>query len=109
VGGEFAIPLGVSPAGEKARARRQSAAAANTVTLALSPQEAVLLSFVQEHGRIKLTLRSSEDAKVESIKPADWDTLFQYLYPSKEPGLEGKQPVVEIYRGLKREVVPLSE
>jgi Flp pilus assembly protein CpaB len=109
VGGEFAIPLGVSPAGEKARARRQSAAAANTVTLALGPQEAILLSFVQEHGRIKLTLRSSEDAEIESVKPADWDTLFEYLYPKRRVVLEGEQPVVEIYRGLQRDVIPLSE
>ena len=88
--------------------------AAGTVTLALDPQEAILLSFVQEHSKIKLALRGSEDAQTESIKPADWDSLFEYLYPSRRIDLEGVQseqqvPVVEIYRGLKREVIPLSE
>jgi len=88
----------------------KSAGAANsTVTLALAPQEAILLSFVQEHGKIKLDLRSSEDTQKESVKPADWDTLFQYLYPSKEGAVEGKRPGVEIYRGLNREIVPLTE
>lgn len=78
------------------------------VTLALSSQEAILLSFVQEQqGKIKLVLRSAQDKSIEAVKPADWDTLFQYLYPS--PVIQGKQPVVEIYRGLQKEVVPLTE
>jgi pilus assembly protein CpaB len=84
-----------------------ASAGSGTVTLALSPQEAVLLSFVQEHGKIKLNLRSAGDIQKESIKPADWDTLLQYLYPTS--GVEGKQAVVEIYHGLKKEVVPLTE
>lgn len=110
VGGEFVASSGISSAAERERARKLSIPV-GTVTLALNPQEAILLSFVQEHGKIKLALRSLEDVKIESIKPADWDALFQYLYPTsiEEPELEGRQPVVEIYRGLKREVIPLSE
>jgi len=56
-----------------------------------------------------LALRASEDVQAEPITPADWDSLFEYLYPSGRLDLEGGQPVVEIYRGLKREVIPLSE
>ena len=81
----------------------------NAVTFALSPQDAVLFSFVQEHGKIKLTLRSSEDTQKEPIKPADWDSLLRYLYPEKNFDMEGKQPVVEIYRGATKEVIPLPE
>ncbi|MDD5465662.1 MAG: Flp pilus assembly protein CpaB [Candidatus Omnitrophica bacterium] len=86
-----------------------TAAAAQTVTFALTPQEAALLSFVQEHGKIKLALRSSQDTKVEAVAPADWDALLNYLSTSQgeKAGLEG-QPVVEIYRGLQKEVIPLS-
>lgn len=103
VGGEF------TPTAEPIKKEQKAiSAGSGTVTLALSPQEAALLSFVQEHGKIKLTLRSSEDTQKETIKPADWDTLFQYLYPSKEGG-EGQRPVVEVYRGLNKEIVPLSE
>jgi len=106
VGGEFTP---ATEATKKEQAKLASVASA-TVTLALGPQEAALLSFVQEHGKIKLDLRSSEDNKKESIKPADWDTLFQYLYPSKEGAVsEGKQPAVEVYRGLNKEIVPLRE
>lgn len=86
-----------------------ASAAAQNVTFALTPQEAALLSFVQEHGKIKLALRSSQDTKVEAVAPADWSTLLNYLSTSQgqKAGLEG-QPVVEIYRGLQKEVVPLS-
>jgi len=97
-----------------ARAQRRPAGA-ETVTLALRPQEAILLSFVQEQGKIKLVLRSTEDIKTEFVKPADWDTLFRYLSPSggrvEQPQEieEGPTAMVEVYRGLRREVMPLSE
>lgn len=105
VGGEF-TPSADTQKKEQAKA---VSTAGGAVTLALTPQEAVLLSFVQEHGKIKLALRSSEDTQKETVKPADWDTLLQYLYPSKEGSPQGERPVVEIYRGLNKEVVPLSE
>ena len=108
VGGEFVAPSEISRTAKKEQAKAISAGS-GTVTLALSPQEAALLSFVQEHGKIKLTLRSSEDTQKEAIKPADWDTLFQYLYPPTELGPEGRQPVVEVYHGLRKEIMPLSE
>ncbi len=103
VGGEFTF----SPEIKKEQAKA-TGAGSGTVTFALNPQEAALLSFVQEHGKIKLSLRSSEDTQKEAVKPADWDTLFQYLYPSKE-GSQGSRPVVEVYRGLNKEIVPLTE
>ncbi|MBU4418680.1 MAG: Flp pilus assembly protein CpaB [Candidatus Omnitrophica bacterium] len=88
---------------------KEGSAAAQPVTFALTPQEAVLLSFVQEHGKIKLALRSSQDTGVDPVAPVDWDTLLNYLSTSQgeKIGLEG-QPVVEIYRGLQKEIVPLS-
>ena len=85
-----------------------------TVTLALKPQEAILLSFVQDQGKIKLVMRSAEDVKIEPVRTADWDLLFQYLYPSPiirqpEPTTEGVVPTIEIYRGLRRDFIPISE
>ena len=108
VGSEFVAPSDISQAARKEQTKTISAGS-GTVTLALSPQEAVLLSFVQEHGKIKLDLRSSEDTKKEAVNPADWDTLFQYLYPAKVGGVEGSRPMVEVYRGLNKEIVPLTE
>jgi len=79
-----------------------------TVTFALTPQEGSLLAFVQENGKIKISLRSSQDANVEPVGPADWNTLFNYLSTTQrgDAGIGG--PVVEIYRGLQREEVQLS-
>jgi len=91
------------------------------LTLALSPQEANLITFVQEQGKVRLILRSPADSTVEPIQPASWDTLFQYLTAgspqAKEasPEQEAKVPLpaksreIEIYRGLNRETISLSK
>lgn len=86
--------------------KKKTKAVANdsVVTLALTPQEAAIASFVQEQGKIRLVMRSNSDFTVEDLKPADWDALFRYLYPDKELR---KPDTVEIYRGLKKEVVTL--
>jgi pilus assembly protein CpaB len=103
VGGEFTA---IEKAAKEAKA---TSGVSKTVTLAFTPEEAALFTFAQEQGKIKLSLRSAQDTKKETVKPADWDTLMQYLYSDKEPGREGKPPVVEIYRGTNKEVVPLTE
>lgn len=85
---------------------------ASLITLALAPEEASLIAFVQEQGKIRLSLRSPVDAKLESVRPASWDTLFQYLSPPQAPQAEARveqkpEATVEIYRGLTKEEVPL--
>jgi hypothetical protein len=39
----------------------------------------------------------------------NWDAVFQYLMPQEEGALRGSKSKVEIYRGLNKEVVTLSE
>jgi len=96
----------------------QQRGSSSLVTLALTPQEASLLSFVSEQGKIRLILRSPADAKVHPLPPANWETLFLYtnsLLPPK-PGEEPK-PIeikreprrIEIYRGLNKEYIAVSE
>lgn len=108
---------------EEGRYRREEAREPSPlITLALSPQEANLIAFVQEQAKIRLVLRSPADSKIEPIQPASWDTLFQYIMPKEalrqqEEARKEQEPqvvpqagsYVEIYRGLKREVVPLKE
>lgn len=99
------------------------------VTLALTPQEASIIAFVQEQGKLRLVLRSPADSKPEPFQAANWDTVLQYLMPKAMPpeageGEEGieitekprpgeiakpEEFYVEIYRGLKKEKVLLSE
>ena len=72
-----------------------------TVSLILNTQEIKVLSFIQsQNGRITLALRGMEGTKENSLEPIDWDFLFKYL--KKRP-----RTTVEIYRGSKKEVVPL--
>lgn len=79
------------------------------ITVALTPQQASLVAFVQEHGKIRLTLRSAQDSTLEPVKAADWNTLLQYVFP--QPPEEEHKPsdYVEIYRGMNKEKVLLSK
>lgn len=83
------------------------------ITLALTPQEASLIAFVQEQGKIMLTLRSPTDTKFEPVQPASWDALLQYVFPERAvPKAEEEHKpsdYVEIYRGMTKEKVLLSK
>lgn len=85
------------------------------VTLALGPKEASLIAFVQEQGKIRLILRSPADANIEDIEPANWEALFRYIRPAQEKAQKKEvqqtkqQPEIEIYRGLSKEKITLSE
>lgn len=89
------------------------------ITVALSPQESNLIAFVQEQGKIRFTLRSPADSRIESTQPASWDTLFRYVMPQQEQSNRTsvkeitsdsvKPEYVEIYRGLNKEKVLLSK
>jgi pilus assembly protein CpaB len=85
----------------------------NIITLALGPQEASLVAFVQEQGKMRLVMRSPVDAKIEPMAPATWESLFQYIAPPKQ-NVESAPTVdtneyVEVLRGLSKERVPLSK
>jgi len=88
--------------------KQQAAPETSLITLALTPKEAGLLSFVQEQGKIRLVLRSPTDAKVEPAQLATWDTLFQYVMPPQQRADEPK-PIsfIEVYHGLQKERVPV--
>ncbi len=84
------------------------------ITLALSPEEANLLAFVQEQGKIRLVLRSPGDAKIEALPPAGYEALLKHLYPNmdfsaKKEELKKEIPQVEVIRGLKKEMMPLTQ
>jgi pilus assembly protein CpaB len=81
----------------------------NQITFALSPQEANLITFVQQQGKIQLVLRSPGDTQVQPVAPASWDMLFRTVMPQAyqdqpEADIEPpKQKKVEIYHGLQKE------
>jgi len=85
------------------------------ITFALSPEEANLIAFVQEQGRIRLVLRSPEDTQKHVIPPASWDSLMRTVMPQAfdaqdammQEDLQPKK-TVEIYRGQNKEIKPLE-
>lgn len=64
------------------------------VTLALDPQEAPLLSFAQENGEIKLSLRAPSETGTKIIDVASWDSLSDYLL--EEQGTNLIVPVANV-------------
>jgi len=119
--------LGASAYAGDSRYRKEgdtsSSSSGSLITLALSPQEASLVAFAQDQSKIRLTLRSPADSRIEQVQPATWDTLLQYAIPQLNqakgqtaeqqvvtPALPKEKPKeVEVYRGLKKEVITLSK
>ncbi|MFC1704591.1 Flp pilus assembly protein CpaB [Candidatus Omnitrophota bacterium] len=101
---------------------KKASKSSDLITLALTPQEANLLAFVQEQGKLQLVLRSPEDeAIVEQMEPASLEALLEKVLPYRpkrkkttptptkqtdEKMLTGE---VEVFHGTDREVVPLYE
>jgi pilus assembly protein CpaB len=88
---------------------------AQTITLALSPQEAELISYAQEQGKLKLILRPPLDTQTQALPVASGETLWQYILSTQGINLplEGQAPQkieeagtpapqVEVYRGGKK-------
>jgi len=108
---------GVSgPASRYVEAAESSSNAGNgntLITLALAPQEANLVAFIQEQGKLRLAMRSPADARIEPITPASWESFFQYIMPQPKEEVR-PEPVdtneyIEVVRGLSKERVPLSK
>jgi pilus assembly protein CpaB len=100
------------PGTRRRREEPESRGVSPMITLALGPEEANLLAFVQEQGKIRLVLRSPGDAKTtETVVPASWETLLKYLYPNvdfSKPAVK-EEPKVEVIRGFKKEMIPLIQ
>lgn len=101
---------------QKDEEREEPQEASPLITLALGPEEANLLVFVQEQGKIRLILRSPGDAAAEPVQPASWETLLKYLFPDmdlrpKEIKQEAPPEIkeVEVIRGSTREMLPLLQ
>lgn len=112
VGQETGVALAPQESRYKKEEKREIS---SLITLALKPQEANFMAFVQEQGKLRLILRSPADSQVQPVQPASWDTLFQYIMPAA-PQRESEvktepQPneYVEIYRGVNKEKVLLSK
>ena len=67
-------PLGKAPAYDA-----QQKARSLNVTVAITPEEAGLISFAQANGKLQLTLRPPTDGGLQLLQIASWDTLAEYV------------------------------
>ncbi len=68
--------------------REAAFSGASTVTLKLKPEEALMLTFAEEKGRIRLILRSRKDVGIKKIKEATFKKLLEFsVKPSLVKGL----------------------
>ena len=80
------------------------------ITVALGPQEANLIAFVQEQGKLRLVMRSPADARIEPMAPASWESFFNYVMPKPEMSpMVDTNEYIEVLRGLSKERVALSQ
>lgn len=95
---------------------QQPQQAAQTITFALSPQEAGLISFAQEQGKLKLILRPPLDTQTQPLPIATSETLWQYILTTQGVNLSEvaqqaqnqveQKPVspVEVYRAGSKKI-----
>ncbi len=77
----------------------------NQITVALRPTEANILAFLQEQGKIRISLRSMEDTQIERVEPTTWQSVLEQI-----PALKTEEAdSIDIYRGLKKEKIVISK
>jgi pilus assembly protein CpaB len=96
-------------------------------TLALTPQEAAILSYAMTQGNLRFILRQPLDTAIESVPPIEANALWQYILSTlgqqlmqaqqqepasiieqqPEPPPPPPSPTLEIYRGTKKEEMEL--
>jgi len=84
---------------------RQQARALN-ITIALTPEEAGLMSFVERNGKMQLILRAPAETDTEIVQAATWEQLAAYVYEKQGTDLmlPGQQADLEMQLPPKQEV-----
>ncbi|OGX37823.1 MAG: Flp pilus assembly protein CpaB [Omnitrophica WOR_2 bacterium RIFCSPHIGHO2_02_FULL_52_10] len=116
----LAVGTNYNPVGQEPAYEAQQQMSALNVTLAVSPEEAGLLSFAEANGDLQLSLRSPIDTEDKILqKVASWDALADFvleqqgtelLVPKKKATIkksetdkeekeEEVKPFIQIFRG----------
>ncbi|HLF18892.1 MAG TPA: Flp pilus assembly protein CpaB [Candidatus Omnitrophota bacterium] len=95
-------PLGNEPAYELQQKSRTL-----NVTLAVTPEEAGLLTFAQANGTFQLTLRAPAEESTQRIQVASWNTLAEFVKKRQGTDLvvpKSKAPVAVVEKDITVEV-----
>ena len=86
------------------------------LTFALTPEEATLMSFMEQHGKMQLLLRAPDETEVEVLETASWTGLADYMFekqgtelviprtraiiePIQQQRTEEVKPFIQIFQG----------
>ena len=118
----LAVGTNFKPVGNALTYAAQQKANKLKVTLALTAEEAALMSFADENGDLQLTLRSPTEQGRKMLQVASWDSLAEYVKDRQGTDLivpkekkrskssddsldfeleEEEKPFVQIFRGGK--------
>ena len=95
--------------------QQQNARSLN-ITLALTPEEAGLMAFMEKNGKLQFILRAPAETETEQVKVSSWSTLADYVFekqgtelvlprekaiiePLKQEKKEEVKPFIQIFRG----------
>ncbi|MFA6378501.1 MAG: Flp pilus assembly protein CpaB [Candidatus Omnitrophota bacterium] len=82
-----------------------------SITFAVDPQQAELMTFADSHGSLQLVLRSTGERSAYRLPSANWDTFKEYLEAAEgitinspvvkraEKPKEPPAPEIKVYRG----------
>ncbi|MBN1870019.1 MAG: Flp pilus assembly protein CpaB [Candidatus Omnitrophica bacterium] len=88
----LAVGTNYNPMGEIPPYETQQKAKTLNVTLAVSPEEAGLLTFAEAHGELQLSLRSPAETEERVLQQvASWDALSEFVL--EQQGTDLKVPV----------------
>lgn len=83
------------------------------VTVGLSPQEAELLLYARERGKVEVALRPHAPPEAQvAVRPADINLVMETVLGQAPAGAQGgpeTQRSVEVFKGLERNVVTIQE
>ncbi len=96
----LAVDTTMDPISKKAHYKDQQSKKAINVTLAVTPEEAGLMSFSQEQGRLQLVLRSPAENENWQLKVAAWDSLSEFLYERQGTDLFVSEPELRIIEAV---------
>ena len=96
----LAVDTMIEPVSKKAKYADQQKKQSINVTLAVTPEEAGLMSFSQENGRLQLVLRSPAENENWQLKVASWDSLSDFLMERQGTDLFVAEPEPKVISAI---------
>lgn len=90
---------------------KQQASRSLTITLALTPEEAGLMSFIQRNGRMQFVLRAPAETETQMLQAATWSALADYVFEKQgtELVIPREKAVIQPIKDNREEVKPFIQ